>query len=319
MNDRGTEVVFLGRHDHRMDVIDMRRLIVILAIVLIGVLMAPAALAGGTWLVTVEESYDPGDEVTAVAYVGATATDEPVLARMSMNPMPESGQLPDSAWLELGAMTLEPTGLSGYLETRVSITFTLPEDLEKGVYYVSALRESGGRFGDLDGMALLVDVQPPDESRERWFELALDDPLIAELPDDAMISGPGFAVSVAALRAGRYPLNAEAFMLHPENLPDPPPRLRAPSVADQPPVGSVSGDQVVDTPPDEPPIEPASPPVVQGPESEELGPTGPIGAFAFIIGGIVFAATFFIASRSGERRDDPDRDSPEAQRIRIRA
>jgi len=44
----------------------MRRLLkMVVALIILSMTTSPAA-AGGSWLYTVEDSYDPGDEVTAV-------------------------------------------------------------------------------------------------------------------------------------------------------------------------------------------------------------------------------------------------------------
>lgn len=195
----------------------MRRLIAVATVVSLGLVPALVAGAGGTWLYTLEDSYEPGGEVMAIGYVGVAIADDPVLARMSLAPLHPNGDIADRGWIELGSVTLEPTGLSGYLETRVSISFTLPEELEPGTYMIDVRTQSGDFFGDLLGTHVIVGAAAPSEPR--WIEWALDDPLIAELPDNAVISGPGFAVSVATLKAGHYPTDSEAFTLHPEDLP----------------------------------------------------------------------------------------------------
>lgn len=210
----------------------MSGLMALATVLLLGLVPALAAGAGGTWLHTLDDSYDPGDEVTAVAYVGTAVTDDPVLARMSVAPILPNGELAVSGWIELGPVTLEPTGLAGYLETRVSISFTLPEELEPGDYVIDVRTQSGGFFGDLMGTHVIVGAAAPSEPR--WIEWALDDPLIEELPDSAVIAGPGFAVSVATLKAGNYPTGSDAFMLHPEDLPPITSTAVPPSVVEEP-------------------------------------------------------------------------------------
>jgi hypothetical protein len=195
----------------------MRRLLkMVVALVIFSMAASPAA-AGGSWLYTVEDSYDPGDEVTVVGYVGAAATKDPVLARLNVLPMPTNGDLVQYEWVDLGAVTMETTGLSGYLETRVSVSFTLPDDLTSGIYSIEIRGESGAFFGDLIGADVFVGVEPGEP---RWIEWPLDEPLIHELPDEDIIAGPGFAVPSAELKEGNYPGIARAFMLDPENLPD---------------------------------------------------------------------------------------------------
>jgi len=178
------------------------------------------ALAGGSWMYTIYESYQPGDHVTAVGYVGALVRDEdgPFLARLNMEPMSSDAEFATASWHDLGPVTVEATGLSGYLSSRLYLEFTLPADLVLGEYEVSVRDESGAFLGDLVGLWLLVGVEP---SEPRWIEWALDEPLIPRLSQDTIIAGPGFAVTVSDLRDGRYPAGAESFMLNPETLDQP--------------------------------------------------------------------------------------------------
>jgi hypothetical protein len=195
----------------------MRRLLkMVVALVIFSMAASPAA-AGGSWLYTVEDSYDPGDEVTVVGYVGAAATMDPVLARINVLPMPTNGGPVQYEWVDLGPVTMETTGLSGYLETRVSVSLTLPNDLTSGIYAIEIRGESGAFFGDLIGADVFVGVEP---DKPRWIEWPLDEPLIHELPDEDIIAGPGFAVPAGDLKEGNYPGIGRAFMLHPENLPE---------------------------------------------------------------------------------------------------
>lgn len=190
------------------------------AVGLIAVLSLPVpAAAGGSWLVTLEESYEPGDEVIAVGYVGAAVADDVFVARINLVPMSATPEQTDAGWMELGPVEIDETGLEGYLASRVSITFTLPGDLEPGSYMAEVRNGSGNFFGDLIGVVVMVSEEPEGT---RWIEWPLDEPLIAELPDDAVIAGPGFAVSVSDLRASHYPPGAEQFMLNPELLPPSP-------------------------------------------------------------------------------------------------
>lgn len=171
-----------------------------------------------------KESYGPGDEVEAVAYVGASVPEreDAFIARLDLVPLTDDvqavageGGTARHDWHELGPVTVESTRLSGYLNSRVSIRFQVPAGLEPGRYEVAVRDESGGYLGDLIGMILHVGTQPEALS----YEWPLDEALITELPDDAVIAGPGFSVPVGELRAGRYPAGAEDFMLHPETLP----------------------------------------------------------------------------------------------------
>lgn len=309
----------------------MRRLIALATVLFLGLVPALGAGAGGAWLYTVEDSYDPGDEVTAVAYVGTAITDDPVLARMSVTPIRPDGELESPDWVELGAVTLEPTGLAGYLETRVSMTFTLPDEMELGTYVIDVRTESGDFFGDLIGTYVIVGAAPPSEPR--WIEWALDDPLIEKLPDNAVIAGPGFAVSVATLRAGHYPEGAAAFMLHPEDLPPITSTATPPFVVERPserePVTaspteesrSVTESADVDqgqgiSPGAAPPAAPLSLPTAteSGQHSNDMS----IIPVIAIVGGTLLVAILTWASRRLGRRQDTPVEPKESERVLTR-
>jgi hypothetical protein len=72
------------------------------------------------------------------------------------------------------------------------------ESLEDGVYSVSIRNEEGNFFGDLIGMELHVGVARPGELTYEW---PLDEPLIAELPEGAVIVGPGSRTQTASERS----------------------------------------------------------------------------------------------------------------------
>lgn len=196
----------------------------LIAIMVVGATLMPAAPAagGGSWLETLDESYQPGDEVTAVGYVGAAAAEvtDDFVARLDLASLTGTGPSSAPVWHPLGPVTIESSGLGGYLSSRVSISFTLPDGLEPGEYYVAVTDESGNHFGDLIGLVIFVGVDPP---KPQWIEWPLDEPLISELSDGAVIAGPGFAVEVSDLRQDRYPPGAKNFMLDPEALDRPGP------------------------------------------------------------------------------------------------
>lgn len=175
---------------------------------------SPTCASRRSWMGATEESYDSGDEVTAVGYVGASADDDNkvFMARLNLVPVAAMTESTLPIWHELGPVTIDPTGLGGYLSHRVSLTLTLPDDLAPGTYEVSVRTGPDDYFGDLIGLLLTVGMEAPYPMSHEW---PLDEPFIAELPDDAIITGPGFMVSAADLRAGRYPGGAEAFMLNP--------------------------------------------------------------------------------------------------------
>ncbi len=192
----------------------MRRMIVLVTIGVLLLLALPAA-AGGSWMNTPDERVEPGQDVTLVGYTHADSKwDNTLWVARLFGPLTPDGVAPEV--MLVGPVTVQPTRLDGYLSLRLSVSFTVPDDLEPGVYNMSVNGPSGEFLGDMMGAQLLVGVEP--ESSEISVEWALDDPLIAELPDHAMITGPGWGVTAEDLRAGRYPFRAEAFMLDPSIL-----------------------------------------------------------------------------------------------------
>ncbi len=191
----------------------MRRTLI--AVLLLVAAMASPAWAGGAWMNDTKPSYEPGDHVHAVGYVGATVApdDGPYIARLNLIPIGPATRQPDPIWLELGPVRTERTVLRGYLSTRVSLEFDLPKGLEPGHYEVIVQDPDGRWLGDLIGISLAVGIQPASPLYVEW---PLDEPRIAELPDDAVIAGPGFEVVVADLRRGRLPAGAAEFMLNPD-------------------------------------------------------------------------------------------------------
>ena len=214
----------------------LRRMLILMALGILLPLSLPAA-AGGSWMESPHERIEAGDETIFVGYVQMPRDgweDLEWVATLS-GPMPEvvnqHSVLPEV--MVVGPVTLDPTGIGGYLGLRVSVAVTLPDDMEAGVYSLD-VRGPGGEFlSDLIGAMFAVGLEPESE---KWLEWALDEPLIAELPDHAMVAGPGFAISAADLRAGRYPMGAEMF-------------LRDPSILDQSDVEFVPSDIVFLDPP----------------------------------------------------------------------
>jgi hypothetical protein len=168
--------------------------------------------AGGSWMETTKDSYEEGDKVIAVGYVAAGLAEGEYLIAYLVIPGQASEE---SQRLEVGRASVEPSGLLGYLSNRVYVEFTIPEIPEPGIYDLAVRRSDGEFHGDLIGATLHIGVVPDYPKSVEW---PLDEPLIAELPEEAMISGPGFSVSVSDLRKGIYPPGAEAFMLDPTLL-----------------------------------------------------------------------------------------------------
>jgi hypothetical protein len=85
-------------------------------------------------------------------------------------------------------------------------------NLAPGQYWIGVHNEQDFWIG---GGNLWVGVDPEWSAGLEW---ALDDPLIAQLPGEAVIVGAFPSVNAAQLRAGVYPEGAENFMMHPELL-----------------------------------------------------------------------------------------------------
>ena len=192
----------------------MRRCAFVLVTVVLLSITAPA-WGGGSFMNSTEETYQPGVTVRGVAYLGSASSGEPIVARMNLVPIEPATEHVAPIWHKLGPVNVEPTGLGRYMSYRIFTEFTLPSHLEPGSYWVQVFDGSGRLLGDLIGLRVMVGIEP---SEPRWIEWPLDEPLIAELPADDVIAVPGFAVTVAELRAGNYPVEAEEFMLHPETL-----------------------------------------------------------------------------------------------------
>jgi len=163
----------------------MRR-ITIVAAAFLGTIAAAPALAGGSWMYPSEDTYQPGDTVKAVGYIGSATADGPPLARLNLVPIEPDTEHQGPTWHDLGPVKVAATGLGGYLSYRVSIEFVLPPDLRSG-YYLAEVRDSSGGFvGDLIGVGLVVGLEPTEP---RWIDWPLGEPLIAELSSDHRPSG----------------------------------------------------------------------------------------------------------------------------------
>ncbi|HKX75738.1 MAG TPA: hypothetical protein VJR05_10155 [Acidimicrobiia bacterium] len=193
----------------------MRRLSLLMAMVL---LVPMPAFAGGSWLDTPDEFIELGEEVELVGYVGlGTSTDwsqRGFAAYLNLTPSSEG----ETHFVRVAPVEIRPTGLGGYLSHRVYVRFTVPTDIDPGVYAVSVQGPEGEGLGDLIGAFLTLGQRGPLPQNIEW---PLDEPLIALLPDYATITGPGFAVLVGELRAGRYPAGAHQFLLDPSVLEQP--------------------------------------------------------------------------------------------------
>lgn len=163
-----------------------------------------AATGGGSWMKSPDDWVEPGEEVEMVAYVGASNVNSgPWEAYLSLEPMDGDGNFGNDR-LALGPVLIEMTGLTGYLSHRVYLSFTLPDDLVPGIYQISVTNPQGDFLGDLIGGHLPVHTQNID----LWYEWPVDEPLVARLPDHAMLADAGRSagpVSVGEVRRGLEP------------------------------------------------------------------------------------------------------------------
>ena len=199
----------------------LRRVLPVLMLVIVQTIaIATAAYAGGTWMKTPDQEVAPGEEVDLVGYVGAAdaprVEESQWLARLNLAPMPEHGSV-EPRWMPLGPVTVERSGLGGYLEYRVSLTFTVPDVLEPGNYMIAVSNEAGDYLGDLIGASLAIGVEPWPPS----YEWPRDEPLVAQLPDHAWLRGPNWEITAGQVKRKIYPICQWSCFLDPSNMDDP--------------------------------------------------------------------------------------------------
>lgn len=154
--------------------------------VLAGPLAPPVGAGGGSWLYGARDRYEPGEQVTLVAYVTYVRPgwieDGPFDATLRLAPIPLDGSAedPDAADLPLGPLTLQETGRGHPHGLRASITFELPPDLAPGLYSISYGNASGDDWlGDLVGGEVWVGVDPAYPIHRGW---PADDPALTGAP-----------------------------------------------------------------------------------------------------------------------------------------
>ena len=181
------------------------------------VAVAPAT-AGGSHLAPVRDRYERGEVATLVGYTSGGQLgwiqDGPFFAYLAAGDVTlwASRRLPPDA-AALGPLSVQARGRT----LRVSVSFPVPEHLAAGVYTVTYCNDPCTTgLGDLIGGSVAVGVDPPTRVQREWPP---DDPEIANLADDALLSGPGYRVTAAEVRA-------------------PPPAVAAGS-DDDPPVGTL--------------------------------------------------------------------------------
>ena len=183
----------------------------VVLVVAMVVAATPIASAGGTSMRTPDEFVEPGEVVEFVAYVGAeNADDGPWIAYL------DTGE----AIVALGPVTIEATGLGGYLGYRVYLKFTVPATLEPGGYWVSVQNESEFTdqqrvfLGDLIGAV----VEVGSIGIPQFFGWPLDEPLVESLPSDAVLIGPDWEITAGEVRSGIYPKCEWGCLLDPTIL-----------------------------------------------------------------------------------------------------
>jgi hypothetical protein len=267
-------------------------------VVLLGLLAgAVPARAGGSWLYPVADRYEPGDVATLVGYAGpgqqGWLEDGPFYAYLE----PAAGDRPPSAQdggQPLGPLTVEPTGRAGWEALRITLSFRLPIDLAAGSYQVMYCNDPCAKgLGDLVGAMVDVGVDPSGPVIREW---SLDEPEIANLAPDAVVSGPGYRATAHDIRSG----DITRFV-------DPPPASDLPA-----PAPAASAPPASAPPASAPPTLAAerrspgagSAGAVNAPQEADGGQAGANLGFLLLGGGIalVCTASVLLALRSGRRR-----------------
>lgn len=178
----------------------VRRTALAAAVFVVHALSAVApATAGGSWLSPVRDRYEPGEVATLVGYTSGGqlgwVQDGPFFAYLVVGDITlwAEHRLPTDH-VALGPLSIQSRGRA----LRVSISFPVPHHLAAGLYTVTYCNDPCTTgLGDLIGGSVAVGVDPPREVQRGWY---LDDPEIANLADDAVLTGPGYDVTAADVR-----------------------------------------------------------------------------------------------------------------------
>jgi hypothetical protein len=160
------------------------------------------ALAGGSWLHPVQDRYELGEMATLVGYTGG-----PQLAAHRA-PGPYRAFLQDEAGavrIEVGTLELTDRGTRGWESLRVAVRFLIPTDIAPGPYsvtYCTGLCDRPAQLGDFVEGYLFVGMEPRFRPSRGW---PMDEPEIANLADDALLSGPGYQTTAGEVRTGVAP------------------------------------------------------------------------------------------------------------------
>ena len=179
---------------------------------------APAS-AGGAWFDPVEDSYQPGDTVTLVGYTSGGSQgwveDAPFHGFLVGGGQRTGEPGPEGFRMDVGELTIEQTGTGGYTFLRVSITFTLPSDLEPGAYTFDYCNAGcAEKLGDLVGATVHVGVPPPFPITRSW---PYGEPHVADLDPSAELSGPSGWTTAGEVQDGR--VEVQPLVLTPATAP----------------------------------------------------------------------------------------------------
>jgi hypothetical protein len=183
------------------------RIVAAVACIVAAVVLHPAAArASPREPQPLRERYEPGETATVVGY---TRWRGPLDGYLVANPCRRvAGHCIPASEVESLDLLVGPIPVGRFVveETahearglRLALTFTVPADLSPGTYFIATCRRGGAcRLGD----RLHVGIDPPSGDRT-VYHWPLDDPAIADLPDDALLLGhDGEEVTAAEVRAG---------------------------------------------------------------------------------------------------------------------
>ena len=199
---------------------------------------APAGGGGGDSMEPARDRYEPGQTVTMIGYgfvlVGrpsyeGAAAYHAFLRRAGSDGAGGTPSGTDLGWpgRPLGPATVQEVEPHWGRNVRVSVEFSLPDDLAPGVYEVDVCTSGcDAPLGSFLPSPVHVGMDPPWPVSRDW---PLSDPAIRWLEDGALIGTLGGTVTAADVRAGRAV--------------DPPPGLQTP----------LSGDAAAPVAPDSPP------------------------------------------------------------------
>ena len=169
------------------------------------------AAAGGSWFRQLSDDVEPGDRITLVGFTGGGthtgASDDVYRGFLDLEPAhPDSGSPPaNPSRLDVGEITLVPTGVPGAQQWRLHVTFTVPVDLAPGKYWFhyGANGDLAVGFGDLIGG--VVTVGTPSGYRVNSADVHdATDPLVADLTARSELARTGsrpFVLVLSSLAA----------------------------------------------------------------------------------------------------------------------